>query len=943
MKRFGILAPFIVIAEIALSANAQVKQTCPAAPDVAHSFAVNIFTPQQEIYLGDVEAEQLEHRSRVIHDDELAAHLNRLVNRLVTQMPPTQLKFRVALVDLPNVNAFSLSGGRIYVTRKMIAFARNEDELASLLAHEMGHTLAHQQAIQTTRLFHDILGVTSVGDAKDIADKYNRMLDNLARNLNLLIKVSSQEEPHQYQADQVALYVLANAGYSPTVFAEFFDRLAQTHGKAGNWFTDYLGISKPNEKRLHEIHKSLDALPSVCRQITAPAPSTEFLDWQAKVIAYSGLGTAEVLTGVIAKKPLDPPLRTDFSYLRFSPDGQYAIAQDDSSIFVLSRDPFDLLFRMDAPDARLAQFTPDSKDIVFDTRGMRVERWNIEDQERTDIQELAIPEGCIATRLSPDGKLLACLNQSLDISLIEVNSGSVLFSKKGYFEPKTFGLQGDIVRAVIELMDAVGESTWLKMGFSPDARFFVASGFGISIAVDVNSRSQISLHGELPGLLGFGFQFIAADRIVVANRRDPKKSAILEFPDGKVVKRLPIGRQVFDVPTRGNYIILRPVKDAKIGLMDLDSGNIVLGVNKAGALDVYDGHVLTQKAGGEIGIYDLSTHKLEGQVAIPDSPLGSIPAWTVSSDLKWLALSATTRGAVWDLSTSKRLYYFRGFRGGYFDGDEDLYADFPKEELESRMIAKADLAREHVVPGISLEDKSSVHQHGRYLEVFKPAPNKRSLAENITFEVQDVRDGHTLWTRGFPKEAPSIRLNQELDTLVLDWRVEASAAKDEIKNNVGLQGRFAAMKDHKGAYLVEVLDPASGKLLGELFVDTGKGSFRVTQCLSQGDWVVIGDNENRTRVYSLSTGELKGTVFGTHSLISASVGVLIVENEFGQVDFYGLSDLNKRAHLSFPYKVSAWSFSGDGKRLLILTANQIAYTFDTNALVSPNKAQSAQQ
>ena len=285
--------------------------------------------------------------------------------------------------------------------------------------------------------------------------------------------------------------------------------------------------------------------------MTASAPSTDFLDWQAKVIAYSGLGTKEALTGVIAKKALDPPLRTDLNYLRFSPDGQYAIAQDDSSIFVLSRDPFDLLLRIDAPEARLAQFTPDSKEIVFDTRGMRVERWNVDDQERTDIQELAVPEGCVATRLSPDGKSLACLNQNLDISLIEASTGNVLFMKKAYFEPKTFGAQGDLVRAIIELMDTVGESTWLKMGLSPDARYFVASGFGISIAVDVNSRSQISLHGELPDLLGFGFEFIAPDRIVVANRRDLKNSAILEFPSGKALKRLPIGSKNSTFPRAG--------------------------------------------------------------------------------------------------------------------------------------------------------------------------------------------------------------------------------------------------------------------------------------------------------------------------------------------------------------------------------------------------------
>ena len=214
------------------------------------------------------------------------------------------MKFRVILIDEPIVNSFSVGAGRIYVTRKMVAFLRNDDELAGMLGHAMGHILTHQNAIEMTRRFREILGVDSVGDRKDIFDKYNRMLDNIARNRNVLIKTAEreirEEEPHQYEADRVALYAAAAAGYSPQGFVDFYDRLAQTHGKSGNLLTDVFAVTTPGEKRLREIHKSESLLPPSCREQPVSPPSADFLAWQSEVIAYSGFGHREQLTGVVS-------------------------------------------------------------------------------------------------------------------------------------------------------------------------------------------------------------------------------------------------------------------------------------------------------------------------------------------------------------------------------------------------------------------------------------------------------------------------------------------------------------------------------------------------------------------------------------------------------------------------------------------------------------------
>jgi len=896
-----------------------------------------MFNAQQELDLGDVEAEWLEKNYRVIHDDELAARLNLISSRILAQLPPTQLKFRIILIDSPTVNSFSVGAGRIYVTRKMIAFVRNDGELAGLIGHEMGHILLHQSAIQVTQEFHDILSVNSVGDRKDIFDKYNQMLDNIARNRNVLVKtierIQREEEPEQYEADRVALYAATAAGFSPQAFVEFFERYAQTHGKTGNFLSDLFGMTKPDEKRLREIHKSMSLLPQACREIAPTAASAEFLAWQADVIAYSGSGRKENLVGTVSKKPLEPPLRTDIKNLKFSPDGEYSLAQDDASIFVLANDPLEFLFRIDAAEAHQAQFSPDSKRILFLTQGLRVEEWNIDDEERTGVHELALPDGCLSSRLSHDGKLLACVNRHLDLSLIDVQSGAAVFTEKAYFEPKNYGTNGDMLRLLVYEWTEISYAQWIRMAFSPDDRYFAATGANMAIAINLLDHAKIPLRGELSRMLTANFAFLGPDRILVQNMFDPKNSAVIEFTTGKVVERIPISpRQSIEAPTRGNFVILRPVKDAQVGLLDLATQNFVIGSTKSPVMDVYDKEVLMQKTSGEVGLFDFVSHEHKGEVELPMSSLESLRAWAVSPDLRWLAVSGTSRGAVWDLSASKRLYYTRGFRGVYFDGDRALFADFPKQDPQPRTIARAELSQENMTPALPIDEKAAAQQYGPYLLLRKPAGKDNSLVRDVTLEIQDVRDGHVMWSRTFLKEAPAISLYQQSVSLVFTWSVDSPGAKNEIKGSGSLQSRFAAMHDHKGAYLLEVVEAATGNSRGQLLIDTGKGSFRVTRCFAEGDWVLVGDNENRTRVYSLSTGEQKAILFGSYSMVSTVAGILVVENEAGQIDVYDLKSLEKRALLTFPYRISAWSFSADGKLLFVLTANQVAYVFDSQAL-----------
>ncbi len=354
----------------------------PPAPLVATAGA-NIFTPQQEMDLGDAIAEQVQRDFRVVDDDALSAYLRRIGDRIVKQTPQTGLQFHFFIFDIPEANAFTLPGGRIYVSRKLIAFTRTEDELAGVMAHELGHAITRQPATGMTRLFREVLGVTGVTDRRDIFEKYNQLVDNAQRKPKAFQRGESHEQKEQLIADQIGLYGLAAAGYDPQALSAFWDRYAETKGKTGGFLSDLFGTTKPESMRLREMLKVLGTLPAECVAKTRPASTEEYQKWQAAVVNYTGLGGRESLHGVVSKTVLDPPLRGEVTHLKFSPDGKHLIAQDDSGITVLTREPLAPLFRIDAPEAFPAQFAADSQTISFSTpEGRDVERRRAEAADR---------------------------------------------------------------------------------------------------------------------------------------------------------------------------------------------------------------------------------------------------------------------------------------------------------------------------------------------------------------------------------------------------------------------------------------------------------------------------------------------------------------------------------------------------------------------------------
>jgi WD40 repeat protein len=906
------------------------QQNCPLPPSLQPiPSGENIFSDAQEVDLGDAMAEAIALHVNVIQDDELTAHLRDIGNRLVQHLPPTQLKFRFYLIDLPQVNAFSIAGGRIYISRKVVAFAQSDDELAGILAHEMGHIVTHQSAIEMTHGFREVLGVTQVGDRDDIFKKFHQYVENVARHPR---RGHGEGEKQQIVADQVGLFTLARAGFAPQAAADMWDRFTGLHGKTGGWLSDLFGATTPDQHRLREMVKNMATLPPGCTDRSASPDEASFKSWQEAVVDYDNAARPESLPGILIKRRFSARLRPEIVNLRFSPDGQYILAQDDGGINVVSHNPFAFLFYIPAPDAYDAHFSPDSKFIAFYTSGLRVEVWSLVDQKRKSVHEITLRVPCLQVELSPNGNTLGCLNSEFGLLLVDVETSTVIQEKKAFFAPSYFEALLFTVMGQMEVSGGArslqGSLHLIGMGFSPDGHYFLAGHARDHLLYDLGDRREIPIPNSIKDITTDSFAFLGQDSIVGINLSSPQKSHVVKFPSGEKLKDVPFSRDVhLRAAAHGDFLIVGPVKDYPLAIIDLDSKEDWIGI-KQRATDMYDGVFVIESANGELALHT-KDGALVAALQLPESSLGRLVATAVSSDLNYLAVATRTRGAVWDLVRNIRAFQTRNFNAAGLDGPA-AYADFPKFEEAPREIVQLRVDT-GATGAIELKD-DVVSQHGLYLLVAKARNKDSGTRSNADIEIRDVRSGKTLWSRYFPQDLPVISFNAKDATMLLLWTISSPGGHDELARYSQLKG---APKDD---YICEVLDANSGTVFTSFILKTNNHSLRYLGGSANRNWAVMEAAGDQIIPYALPSGEEHGSFFGSRPVLSPS-GLLAVDSERREITLYDLATSEPRQQYVFAQPVALKAFSGDGKRLLVFTNEQTVYIL--NIIAAPANGEPA--
>ena len=171
---------------------------------------------KQEVALGQqINDELVGSEIRLYRDRAANQYINQIGQRLAQQSERPNIPYTFQVVDDNQINAFATMGGFVYINKGLIATADNEAQLASVIAHEIGHISA-RHAVQQMRQMAIAEGLASV--------------TGLDRNAAVQIGVElALRRPHsreaEYQADQLGLQTLGRAGYAQSAMIEFMKKL----------------------------------------------------------------------------------------------------------------------------------------------------------------------------------------------------------------------------------------------------------------------------------------------------------------------------------------------------------------------------------------------------------------------------------------------------------------------------------------------------------------------------------------------------------------------------------------------------------------------------------------------------------------------------------------------------------------------------------------------
>lgn len=214
----------------------------------------------QEVQIGREEDPKVRQEYGVYDNPALQRYVNEVGQRLAKASHRPGLEYHFTVVDSPEINAFALPGGYVYITRGILAYLGSEAELAAVLGHEIGHVTARHSVQQLSAAT-----ATSVGAA--VAQIFVPGLRNQAGDtvLGLLgnALLSGYGREHELEADRLGAEYLSRSGYDPQAMIkvigvlknqELFDaEAARREGRQPQAYHGVFASHPDNDTRLQQV------------------------------------------------------------------------------------------------------------------------------------------------------------------------------------------------------------------------------------------------------------------------------------------------------------------------------------------------------------------------------------------------------------------------------------------------------------------------------------------------------------------------------------------------------------------------------------------------------------------------------------------------------------------------------------------------------------------
>jgi predicted Zn-dependent protease len=237
---------------------------------------VNLYSLEKEIAMGKQYAQEIERQAKIIDDPVISEYVNRVGQNLVRNSD-VKVPVTIKVLDAEEVNAMALPGGFFFVNSGLIMKAESEAELAGVMSHEIAHIAARHGTRQASR--GQIINMASL--PLIFMGGWTGYGIRQAASILVPMTFLNFSRGFEREADVLGLQYLYKAGYDPTAFVDFFEKIQSMEKRRPGTMSKVFSSHPMTDDRIEDaqenIQEMLEARPEYV------VTTSEFNDVKARL------------------------------------------------------------------------------------------------------------------------------------------------------------------------------------------------------------------------------------------------------------------------------------------------------------------------------------------------------------------------------------------------------------------------------------------------------------------------------------------------------------------------------------------------------------------------------------------------------------------------------------------------------------------------------------
>jgi len=219
-----------------------------------------LISSDQETALGLSEAEKIKASSKLSTDRALTERVRRIGEKIALVSGRDDFAWEFNVIESGELNAFCLPGGKVFLYTGILKLTANDDQIATVIGHEVAHALARHGAERMSMQMVSNAGAQILAGALQVPAEYQGLYSQaygIGTQVGVLLPYSRK---HEEEADQIGVYLMWKAGYNPQEAVRFWEKM-QTMD-TGKSTPEFLSTHPSDQSRINAIKGFIESLPA---------------------------------------------------------------------------------------------------------------------------------------------------------------------------------------------------------------------------------------------------------------------------------------------------------------------------------------------------------------------------------------------------------------------------------------------------------------------------------------------------------------------------------------------------------------------------------------------------------------------------------------------------------------------------------------------------------